>query len=100
LNDYSRQVDIGFAKVKNPKTWKGVEDMNPENFEVINGGKKEVSAYALRDTHVEFQKFAAGTYLMYIEVQWNGKSPCRTYCANCYGPSEVTYDLDHSNKVA
>lgn len=71
LNDYSRQVDIGFAKVKNPATWKGVEDkdsMDPKNFEIIKGGKKEVSAYALRDTHVEFQNFAAGTYLMYIEV--------------------------------
>jgi hypothetical protein len=37
---------------------------------------------------------------MYIEIQWNGKSPTRTYCANCYGPSEVIYDLDYSNKVA
>lgn len=26
LNDYSRQVDIGFCKIKNPKTWK-IEDM-------------------------------------------------------------------------
>ena len=54
LNDYSRQVDIGFAKVKNPKTWKGVTDMDPQNFEVVTGGEKEVSAYSLRDTHVEF----------------------------------------------
>lgn len=54
LNDYTRQVDIGFARVKNPKTWKGVSDMDPQNFEVVTGGEKEVSAYALRDTHVEF----------------------------------------------
>jgi hypothetical protein len=74
--------------------------MNPDNFEPVTHGKKEVSAYALRDTHVEFQSFGAGTYLMYIEVQWNGKSPCKTYCTNCYGPSEVIYDIDHSNKVS
>ena len=60
---------------------------------------KEVSAYALRDTHVEFQSFAAGTYVMYIEVQWNGKSPCKTFCANCYGPKEVTFGGDHSKEV-
>jgi len=46
-------VDIGFCKIKNPKTWTGVEDMDPSNFEIVNG-EKEVSAYANRDTHVEF----------------------------------------------
>jgi hypothetical protein len=54
LNDYTRQVDFGICKVKNPKTWKGVKDMDPQNFELVTGGEKEVSAYALRDTHVEF----------------------------------------------
>jgi hypothetical protein len=37
---------------------------------------------------------------MFIEIQWNGKSRNRTYCANCYGPSEVIYDMDYSNKVS
>lgn len=99
LNDYTRQVDIGFAKVKDPKSWKGITDMDPSNFETLVGGKKEVSAYALRDTHVEFQKFAAGTYLMYIEVQWNGKTPCKTFCANSYGAKEVTFKGDWSKEV-
>ena len=57
LNDYSRQVDVGFCKIKNPSTWKGLDDatpdMNDANFEIVQG-EKEVSAYALRDTHVEF----------------------------------------------
>jgi hypothetical protein len=68
LNDYTRQVDFGICKVKNPKTWKGVKDMDPQNFELVTGGEKEVSAYALRDTHIEFKSFEAGMYLMYIEI--------------------------------
>lgn len=39
LNDYSRQVDVGFCKVKNPSTWKGLDDatpdMNDANFEIV-----------------------------------------------------------------
>jgi|TARA_B110001450_G_scaffold75285_1_gene71729 hypothetical protein len=58
-----------------------------------------MSAYALRDTHVEFQDFEAGTYLMYVEVQWNGKTPNTTFCVNCYGPSEVIWQGDKSTLV-
>ena len=74
--------------------------MDPQNFEVVTGGEKEVSAYALRDTHVEFKSFEPGTYLMYIEIQWNGKTPNTTFCVNCYGPSEVKWDGDKSNKAS
>lgn len=38
LNDYSRQVDIGFCKVKNPKTWAGPLDkdgMEQMNFDIV-----------------------------------------------------------------
>lgn len=73
-------------------------DMDPANFD-IKTGDKEVSAYAQRDTHVEFQSFEKGTYLMYIEIQWNGKTPNKTFCVNCYGPSEVNWVGDVSKLV-
>ena len=37
---------------------------------------------------------------MYIEIQWNGKTPNTTFCVNCYGPSEVKWEGDKSNKVS
>lgn len=72
--------------------------MDPANFEIVNG-EKEVSAYANRDTHVEFQSFEPGMYLMYVEIQWNGKTPNKTFCVNCYGPSEVVWHGDKSKAV-
>ena len=73
LNDYTRYVDVGFCKVKNPKSF-DPHSYDPLNFEVITHGNMEVCDYALRDTYIEFEHFEAGTYLMYIKIHWNGKA--------------------------
>jgi hypothetical protein len=54
LNDYTRRVDVGFCRVKNPKNFDGATNLNPSNFEIITHGEQEMSPYALRDTYIEF----------------------------------------------
>jgi hypothetical protein len=58
-----------------------------------------MSPYALRDTFVEFQYFQAGTYFMYVDIQWNGKSQDKSFSVNCYGPGEVVFEGDKSSLV-
>ena len=100
LNDYTRTVYVGFCRVKNPRNFDGnLNNLNPNNYEIISHGEQEMSPYALRDTFIEFQYFQAGTYYMYIDIQWNGKAQDKNFCVNCYGPGEVIFEGDHSAYV-
>ena len=66
-NSYSRRVDSTIVKLIDPK--KGFAD---GNCQIVSGGKKERSPYALRDHYIEYQSFEAGTYYYYANIQWNG----------------------------
>ena len=100
LNDYSRKVDVGFCRLKNPKNFNGTfQNMDEKDFEIVYNGQQEISPYALRDTFVEFQYFSSGTYFMYVDIQWNGKAQDQSFCVNCYGPGEVIFEGDKSNHV-
>ena len=62
----------------------------------VEGGKKERSPYALRDTYFEFDSFEGGTYYFYSDIHWNGKAADKTFCVNCYGPQKVDFIVDES----
>ena len=98
LNDYTRRVKVGFCKIKNPTEFDAT-NLDPSNFESIRNGEQEKSPYALRDTYIEFTSFAPGTYLMYIDIQLNGKAQDKSFSVNCYGPSKVIFEDDLSTTV-
>lgn len=52
LNDYTRRVDVGFCRLKNPRNFTGfqTQSLDDRDFEIIYHGQQEISPYALRDT--------------------------------------------------
>ena len=48
----------------------------------------------MRETYTEFQEFEAGTYYMYVKLEWNGKAGSKTYAVNCYSPSKCNWLAD------
>ncbi len=32
-----------------------------------------------------------GTYYMYVDIKWNGKSNNKQFSVSCYAPQEITF---------
>ena len=90
LNSYTRSVDVKFVKVQDEKLGNIFVEGNCQKIE----GLKDESLYPLRETYTEFEKFDAGTYYMYVKIEWNGNAATKDYAVNSYSPQKVNWLTD------